>query len=330
MTRVINWLKNRPAALLIALVQCLVLCVVVLGAPAQTNLPPAQVYARAYAGWSINGQQANTYTFNGMACNYTPYNVGTSPSFFVFSGSQNGSTVYFPVLISDANPALSEVVTPTSTVQTSSTCGFAASTVNQHTTFTLTSGTGGLQEAIASQTQNNPPVSVLLDQFWYNSIFALPSLPTPEAVIKAAIGNNGVQIVDTTTSPWTYWRWNNTAAAYQATSLSGGSALPTVAAGAAAGTSPTISNASGDGNTITVSLTSGTATTAGTLFTETWATSSAFLYPPVCRVWSSGTTVSPAVTTAVTYPSGTHALLTVSVATAPAVSTAYQYKISCS
>lgn len=290
------------------------------------NLPPTWVFARAYAGWNIIGQQANTYTFNGGACNYTPYNNGNSPGFFVFSGLQNTTTVYNPVAILDANPTLSEIATPTSTVQSTATCGFAASTTNQHTSFTLVSGTAGLQEAITNQLQAAPPSSVLLDNFWYQLVFGLPGLPTPESLIKAAKGSSNVTIVDTTTSPWTYWRWSGTAYAV-AGIPTGGTAAPTAAAGAAAGTSPTGPTNTGDGNTFTVALTTGTATTTGTLFTETWATTAAFLYPPSCRVISTGANVLP-FTYAVSFTASA-AKVTVTSVTAPVASTAYALQVVC-
>ena len=179
-----------------------------LGATAQINQPPTWVFARAYNGWGIQGQQANTYTFNGGACNFTPYNNGNTPSFFVFSGSNAATTVYFPVAILDASPTLSEVVTPTSTSNTSSTCGFAATT-NSHTSFSLVSGTAGLQEAIITQQQSTPVFNVILDKYWYQSVASLPS-QTAAGVIAAVTGNANVGIVDTTTLPWTFYSWNGT------------------------------------------------------------------------------------------------------------------------
>lgn len=322
--RIIDRRRLTDLLILAVLVMATVTCF------GQANLPPTWVFARAYGGWSILGQQANTYTFNGGVCNFTPYNNGNSPSFFAFSGTQAGSTVYFPVAIFDqgvGTSGTSEIVTPTSTTQSTAACGFAASTANSHTSFTLQSGTAGLQEAIAAQLQAAPPSIVLLDQYWYDSVFALPGQPTPESLIKAATGNTAVTVVDTTTSPWTYWRWSGTA--YAAVSLSGGTAAPTAAAGAAAGTSPTGPTNTGDGNTISVALTTGTATTTGTLFTETWANSGAFTYPPACRVYSTGANTPPTFTSVVTYPSGPHALLTISVATAPPTATAYTFKIVC-
>lgn len=322
--RTIETAVRRVIALTVFLVAVALLATPVF---AQANLPPTLVFARSYNAWNILGQQANTYTFNGGSCNYSAYNLsGNTPGFFVFSGTNSGSTVYFPVAILDANPALSEIVTPTSTIQGSGSCGFAGSVVNSHTSFVLQSGTAGLQEAVTTQFQSVPPASVLLDQYWYQQAFALPGLPTPESLIKAAAGNSNVQIIDITSSPWTYWRWSGTA--YAAISLSGGTATPTGAAGAAAGTAPTGPTNAGDGNTFTASLTSGTATTTGPLFTETWATTLAFLYPPACRVWSSGTNSFTAFTTAVTFTASA-AKLTVTATTAPAISTPYVFKVVC-
>lgn len=293
-------------------------------ATAQSNLPPTWVFARAYAGWNIIGQQANTYTFNGGVCNYAPSNNGNSPSFFVFSGYQGSTLVYNPVLISDADPTKNELVTPTSTSQTSSSCGFAGTTANSHTSFVLSSGTVGLQEAITSQTQSTWPGNVILDQTWFTAAAALPGHPLPQTLITAATGNTSVAIVDTTTSPWMYWRWNGTA--YAATSYSGGSSAPTATAGAAAGTSPTGPTNTGNGNSMTVALTTGSATTTGTLFVETYANTT-FKYIPVCSVWNYGTNVV-GITYAVTW-STDHAVVTVTAPAAPVAATAYTFKVAC-
>jgi len=177
-------------------------------AGAQSNLPPTWVFARAYNGWNIVGQQANTFTFNGGACNYSPYNNGQSPSFFVFSGYQNTTQVFFPVAIVDANSAVSEIATPTATVQTGSSCGFSGGVLNAHTSFTLQSGTAGLQEAIVTQQQSAPVFNVILDKYWYQSVSALPGAPAPASIIAAVTGNANVGIVDTTTMPWTSYTWN--------------------------------------------------------------------------------------------------------------------------
>lgn len=220
----------------------------------QTNLPPTWVFARAYNGWNIVGQQANTYSFNGGVCNYSPSNNGNSPSFFVFSGFQAGVAVYAPVAIIDANPTLSEIVTPTSTTQSSASCGFAGSVLNSHTSFVLQSGTAGLQEAIFTQMQTSPVFDVILDKNWYQSIAALPGPPNPATVIAAITGNVNVGIVDTTTLPWTSYRWNGTN--YVAVSAPGSVAFTSVTSVSA----PTALS--------TAALTNGiitTATTGGTI-----------------------------------------------------------------
>lgn len=180
------------------------------GAQGTSNLPPTWVFARAYNGWNIIGQQANVYTFNGGVCNFSPFNNGNTPSFFVFSGFQAGSTVYAPVAVLDANPTQSEIVVPTSTTQTSSSCGFNGTFLNSHSSFVLQSGTAGLQEAVFSQNQGSPVFDVIIDKYWYQSLSGLPGPPNPQTVIAALTGNVNVGIVDTTTMPWTTYRWNGT------------------------------------------------------------------------------------------------------------------------
>lgn len=194
----------------------------------QSNLPPTWVFARAYNGWNIVGQQANTYSFNGGVCNYSPSNNGNTPSFFVFSGFQAGSAVYAPVAIIDANSTLSEIVTPTSTTQSSGSCGFAGSVLNSHVSFVLQSGTAGLQEAVFTQNQTSPVFDVILDKNWYQSLAGLPGPPNPATVIAALTGNVNVGIVDTTTLPWTSYRWNGTN--YVAVSAPGAVAFTSVTA----------------------------------------------------------------------------------------------------
>ena len=305
------------------------LCALPASAQGPVSYPPTWVYARAYGAWSIVSQSANTYTFNGLSCNFTPFNNGQSSSFFAFSGSQGSTAVYNPVFIQDANPALNEIVTPSSTPQGSGACGFAASTANSHISFTLSSGSGGLQEAISAQSQSPFPIQVVLDPFWYNLVYSFPintTTPlTPESIIKATTGNVNVTIVDTTSSPYTFWRWSGSA--YAAVSLTGGTTLPTYAAGAAAGTSPTLAH-SGDANTYIASLTTGTATTTGTLFTLVWPSSASFTYPPSCRVWSTGANAFTSFTSATTFASS-QATLTVTVTAVPTASTAYKFAVVC-
>jgi hypothetical protein len=231
-----------------------------------SSYPPTWVYARAYNGWNLVGQTASTYTFNGGVCNYSPYNNGNTPSFFDFSGFQGSTQVYNPVLITDTNPALSEIVTPTSTTQTSASCGFAATTVNSHTSFTLSSGTIGLQEAITNQLQSTPAFVVVLDKYWYQLVAALPGYPNTvnaQTIIAAATGTANVYIVDTTTAPWTFYSWNGSK--YVADSSTGGIPFTslTVLAAPVAPTTVAATCATNGGGCITTATTGGTIPASG-------------------------------------------------------------------
>lgn len=280
-----NQLFNRTRKAVMALL--LVGLSAIAFAQGPPNFPPTSVYARAYAAWSVIGQQANTYTFNGRVCYFSPFNNGATSPFFVFSGTNGGSTVYFPVAIIDANPSLNEIVTPTSTTNTAAACGFSASTANSHTSFTLSSGTAGLQEALTSQLQNAPPTQVLLDKYWYQLVAGLPGAPSAYSIINSASGSANVQIVDTTTAPWTYFCYNGT----NYTTCASNQTVPTVAAGSGAGTSPTITVV-GTGLSGIVTLTTGTTPTASaTIFTLTWPAiaSGGFQYAPACTISTIGT-----------------------------------------
>ncbi len=308
----------------------LVLCLVVaVAAIAQGNLPPTSVFARSYNGWNIVGQQANTYTFNGGVCTYSPYTNGNAPPFFVFSGLQSSTTVYFPVAIVDADPTKSEIVTPTSTVQGSGSCGFAATTANAHVSFVLSSGTAGLQEAIVSQQQSAPTFDVFLDKSWYQSVAGLPGSPSAASIIAAAKGNSNVAIVDTTTTPWTFYSYNGTGYTVAASNQT----VPTLALGQGAGGTPTSTSVVGTGTSGLVSLTTGgtAPTTAATIFTLTWPAiaSGGFQYAPTCTITSAGTNVAPVGTTTSVAGPPAVATYTSNATTALTNTTAYKFSYSC-
>jgi hypothetical protein len=258
----------KPAVVVKAVAILAMFCLSLFGRSASAqNLPPTWVYARDYNYGSIAGQQANTYTFNGPgACTYTPTSGslnGLASSFFVFSGTQGATTVYFPVVITDATAANSEVVTPTATTQGATTCGFAATTANSHTSFTLGSGTAGLQEAVASQLQSGPTFDVVLDKAWYQLVAPFSGYTggsTAASIIAAVTGNINVAIVDTTTSPWTFYSWNGTKYVPNASGGSAASAFTSVTqvSAPAALTTVAATCASNGGGCITVSTTGGT------------------------------------------------------------------------
>jgi hypothetical protein len=179
----------------------------------QQGVPPVRLYyATDYAVSNLLGQNPNTYTWNlGQAptpgsCAVTPANG--APAFFLFGPT---ATPY-PEFIRDSNPALSEVFTPTSTSVTGSTCGFAGSPVNNHVTFWVSSGTAGLYEAVGSNSTQGSVTNVLLDKWWYAALAGLPGPQNPLTVIQstAIAGSTHVNIIDTTTAPWTTYSWNGT------------------------------------------------------------------------------------------------------------------------
>lgn len=228
---------------------------------ASTPFPTPAFYASAFNLWSINGQNANTYTFPGRSvCNSSAQNQ----NFFVFATNA-------PVFIQDSNSANNEIVTPSAVINTAGSCGVTISPSHSHYTFQMKSGTGGLQEAInAVKASGGVPALVIVDRNWYSNALALApySSETPVAMIQAAAGGYGVLIEDITVSPSLFYKWNGTA--YSSTNSNWTNAAPTAAAGAAAGSGPTIANTKSSTQLSgVVNLTTGTTTTTGTIFTET-------------------------------------------------------------
>lgn len=269
---------------------------------------PPWVYADNFGRWAIQSQNANTYTFQASGkspCYFTKLNFGDSSTFYAFG---NGVALA-PVFVQDNNSANSEVVTPGSyLVPTQSSCGPAIAPVNPHTTFSLQSGTGGLQEAIntVGGFMAPYPVEIFLTPEWYKLVAGIAgsnstlAAITPATIKAAAKGSKNAILVDITTAPPTQYVWNGSAG-YSAALTQYWTSVPppTLAAGAGAGTGPTLA-LSGNSNAVsgTVTLTSGTTPTASaTIFTLTWATASTtpgspnngWGYVPTCTVTSVGT-----------------------------------------
>ena len=282
---------------------------------ANTPFSSPWYFASSFNLWSINGQSPNTYIFQGRSvCNGQGQNV----QFFDFSTTG-------PVLIADANSANSEVKTPSAIVNTAGSCGVTIAPSNNHYNFTLKSGTAGLQEAINSlQGQGAWPKLVILDINWWSNANQIPGT-TAATILGAATGNDSVLIEDVTTFAPTYYVVGTGGTTYIAGTWL--NTAPTAATGAAAGTASS-KVATGTALSGTYSFTTGTATT-GTVFTETWATSNQFLYAPACTVTSTGATAPPTLTVTPTYASSTHGLLTVTVASALANTTAYSFSWNC-
>lgn len=186
---------------------CVAASVLVAPLPAfAQSLPfPASTYLAAnYGNWVIQSQQANTYQFSPVSYCTVPQTSG---------GLFNPFATTAPVYIADSTAASSEVVTPSSIISGSAFCGVVISAVNQHTSFSLRSGTGGLQEALnalTSATLVYPPV-IILDRNWYTLAGAVPGT-SPAAMIAAAtvVAGSNVIVVDQTTAPFTVYTVSGT------------------------------------------------------------------------------------------------------------------------
>lgn len=226
-------------------------------------------------------------------------------------------TASTPIKVNDpGNPAIDEVITPTVVVQGGA-CTATFTTSNAHPApWFITSGSGGLQEAINAGTQTSVLNTVILDAQWHANGYGA-------STIGAATGNINMALSDVSISPAVAYKWNGTN--YKPTySLNGVTA--TLAAGAAAGTSPTTSNnVASSGNLWTANVTTGTATTTGTLFTETITASPNSSGNVNCVFQVVGANVPPAITFV---PTST-TVATFTVAAAPAVSTAYIINGTC-
>lgn len=269
--------------------------------PAQA---PPWIFADNYGRWAIQSQLPNQYTFYPAAlCRITELNYGDSKTFGAFASNVG----FAPVFIDDVNGANAEVVTPTTAFgSTQVNCGVNLSPANNHTTFTLQSGTGGLQEAInAEGVPTKPyPTVIYLTPEWYKLITGISSLNstlasiTPASVIAAAKGSVTAIVVDVTTAPPSNYVWKGAAGYVSGTQYwKQSSTPPTVAVGAGAGTSPTIA-ISGNSVTGTVTLTTGSAVPAAAdpVFTLTWPSpgtagspTSGFQYAATCTYTSTGT-----------------------------------------
>ena len=272
-------------------------------------------FASDFGLWSIPGQQANTFQWSpGSICNVSAN--GSATSFYAFNTNA-------PVLVTDATAANNEVLTPSAVTNTNSFCSITVTPSHSHYSFKVSSGTGGLQEALNSiAAQQVAPSVVWLDRNWYTLANAVPGT-TPATIIGAAAGGVSRILVDDTTAPFTPYIWNGTAYSTTGTWVN---TKPTAATGAATGTA-TSKVATGSALAGTYAFTTGTGTT-GTVFTLTWAGSSTqFQYQPVCTVQDTSAVKAPTLTVTPTFSS--NALLTVSVASALSSTTAYSFRWAC-
>ena len=117
-----------------------------------------QIIAAQYGEFRVNGSSAGGFSFPPATCQVS----GGGKNFAAFSAGT-------PIKIVDSNPNLTEVATPSSVYIGA--CSLNMATVYTHVPpFYLTSGTGGLQEAINANQTNDGPNTILLTAEWYKLI----------------------------------------------------------------------------------------------------------------------------------------------------------------
>ena len=195
-------IKSALGLFIVALVALVALCAAPAVAQPGQSYNQRWLWASDFAQWTIKNQTSATYSWSPGTICFTTAN-GSSAQFFAFATTQ-------PVLIVDPNPALSERVTPSAVTNTPSTCSISVAPANTHYSFYVTSGTGGLQEAINSVSSTAPyPTMIWIDRNWYSLAWNEPGT-TPAAIIAALTGNANAVIVDSTTQPFTYYTYNGT------------------------------------------------------------------------------------------------------------------------
>lgn len=166
-----------------------------------------QIVASQYGSYKVPSVGTG-YSFPPASCQVT----GGGKNFAAF-------TTGVPIKIVDTNPANVEIVTPTAVFISTSNCAVSLPATMPHQDFYLTSGTGGLQEAIINGQVHGTPNTVILDQEWY-SLIGPRSAAT---VIGSVTGNTTMGIVDVTTTPYAWYQWSGSQ--YTAVQISG-SGLP--------------------------------------------------------------------------------------------------------
>jgi hypothetical protein len=179
-----------------------------------------QLVAAQFGEFAVTGN-GNGFTFPTAACQVD----GGGKSFQAFSPG-------VPIKIVDANPSQTEVVTPLAVFLTGG-CSVSLLTNYAHTSFFLTSGTGGLQEAINNgRTQAGSANTIILNAEWY----ALVAPSNPATVIATVTGGSGFGLVDVTTAPYSYYSWNGSH--FVSAGTAGGGSPTGSAGGSLSGTYP--------------------------------------------------------------------------------------------
>jgi hypothetical protein len=168
-----------------------------------------QIVASQFGQFQVPGTGDESLEFSPASCQVS----GGGKNFSAFE-------VGVPVKIVDTNPALTEIDTPTNVFLNA--CSVAMTTTYPHSTpFYLTSGTGGLQEALTNGIETGGgPTTVILNADWYTQV----KPANPATVLASVKGSTSLGLVDVTTTPYTYYQWNGTN--YAAIANAGGATLP--------------------------------------------------------------------------------------------------------
>jgi hypothetical protein len=157
-----------------------------------------QIIASEYGTWTVPGYTSNVYSFTPGSCRVQ----GGASFFFAFNTNS-------PVRIVDANPALSETVTPSSFVDSNVSCAITIAPANSHQMpFHLTSATGGLQEALSQNLTTPATNTIILNNAWYQQIAATGGVAA--TIISTVQGSSNLGLVDVTQVPTVWYQWNGT------------------------------------------------------------------------------------------------------------------------
>jgi hypothetical protein len=156
---------------------------------AQAQNIEGQPIAAQYGEFKVQNE-GNGFSFDPANCNVT----GGGENFPAF-------TTGTPVKVVDALPAQTEVSTTVTAFLSGSNCAVSLfGLAYQHTSFYLTSGTGGLQEALNNEKINaGGNNNIILNARWYELI----APRTASTVIGSVSGSYSFGLADITTNPYT-------------------------------------------------------------------------------------------------------------------------------
>lgn len=224
------------------------LAAIILAPEMQAQNIEGQIVASQFGEFKVPGTQNGSLQFSPASCQ-------------VSGGGKNFVAVAAGVSLKivDANPALDEIQTPVAAFP--KVCSVSMATTYSHAVpFYLTSGTGGLQEAISNGIEAaGGPNTVILDAEWYTLIQPRDAV----TVIASIQGTAALGLIDVTTTPYMAYSWNGSQYVLQ---TSGGGSPTGDAGGCLTGTYPNPGlNGSCVGGSAGLSVrTYGAACTAGT------------------------------------------------------------------